>query len=118
MSAVDTAITEIQAAVADLAPRHEGLRDFARLNLQPQTIADVQAAVAVYDRRVGLMNEALAVLQRLVADGYPRLDSREVDAAVLKELQDNAATIEAALSQFAPTIPKTLGLTAGPPVPK
>lgn len=118
MSAVDTAIVEIQAALASLAPRHEGLRDFARLNLQAQTSADVQAAIAVYDRRVSLLNQSLATLQQLVADGHPTLEVREVDAAVLKDLQESAATIEAALGQFRPTIPNTLGLVASPPVPK
>lgn len=118
MSAVDTAITELQIGLTDLAPTHEGLRDFSRLNLRPETQADVQASIQVYDRRTGLMNAALDALTRLVADGYPALAISEVGPAVLADLEANKATIDAALGQFTATVPHTLGLTAGVPEPK
>jgi hypothetical protein len=115
MSAVDDAITEIDGQLAILGPEYEGLKDYARLNIHPDTMVAVQAALAVYDRRVGLLATNRDLLVRLRADGHPTLTVQAVTAAVLADLQDNQATITAALAQFTSEPAASLGLTAGAP---
>lgn len=118
MSQVDEAIVEIDAQLAILNPQYEGLKDYQRLNLHPDSMAAVQAALQVYDRRVGLLMTVRDLLGRLVADGHPALTVQQVSGDVLADLQDNQATITAALSQFASDPATRLVLSAQPPTPK
>jgi len=118
MSAVDSAIAEIDGALATLNPQYEGLKDYQRLNLHPDTAAAVQAALQVFDKRVGLLATVRDLLARLVADGHPTLTVQQVTPAVLSDLQDNQATITAALSQFASEPAASLNLSADLPGPK
>lgn len=99
-TAVDQAIIEIRAVLAQIALEHEGLRDDARLNLKPETMEEVNAEIVIYDRRVGLLKAALAANEALVEDGYPELSVRQVSEIVLEDLQENAASIAAALKKF------------------
>lgn len=113
-TAVEDAIEELMAASAQLAPIHEGLRDYARLNINADTRAVVDAQLALYDRRANLQIQALAHLQQLVGDGYPALPIVDVPEAVYQDLAENQSTVTAALSKFAPVAPAVdLGLTAG-----
>jgi hypothetical protein len=118
MSTVDTALGDIAAAIAALAPAHEGLRDFARLNVRPETLVEVRTAIEQYDRRLRLLTVAQSALDALVADGYPDLATRDIAAAVLADLQANAASIETALALFGAVTATTLRLSATPPTPK
>jgi hypothetical protein len=118
VSAVTDALAEIAAAVAALATPHEGLRDWTRINLQAPAAAEIRAALAQFDKRAAALAAAKAALEALVADGYPALEPRPVDAAVLGDLRDNAATIAAAFALFTPVTAAVLNLTAGPPEPK
>lgn len=119
MSKVDEAIVEIDAALAEMAPAHEGLRDYQRLNIKPETKAAVDAAIAQYDRRKDLLLGAKTNLERLVGDGYPTLDIPDVSVVVKEDLDEQKRTIDAALAQFSSVPPATdLGLSAGAPEPK
>ena len=113
-TAVDAALAEIDTTLAAIAPAHEGLRDFASLNLSREAQVDVRASLVQYDRRVLALKAARAGLVALVADGYPELVPREVSPAVLRDLADNAATIEAALHQFGSNAATALHLADGP----
>jgi len=117
-TAVEQALQEIVTKMAIVAPQHEGLRDYSRLNISPETRTEVTAAITVYDRRVTVMLAAKNALTALLADGYPDLDIREVSAAVLADLKENAATIEAALAQFGSNQAAAIVSTAGPAEPK
>jgi len=117
-TAVSAALAEIETALATIPPQHEGLRDFARLNLRPATLVEVRASLEVYDRRVTRLQAAKAAIEALVADGFPDLRPREIDDAALQDLQENAQTITAALAQFASNTPTALGLSAGAAEPK
>lgn len=117
-NAVEQAILEIKAKLAELAPQHEGLRDYARLNLKPETLEQVNLSIAQYDARVGLLMAALAALEALAADGHPELPAREVEQLVLDDLLENAATIEAALGKFELAKASTLGLDDDAPEEK
>ena len=110
MTKVDEAIVEIEAALAAMAPEHEGLRDFARLNLEPATLATVQSFTAAYDKRFAALTAALTKCRLLIEDGYPELALREIADSEFKDLQANAATIEAALAKFGSSKAVTLGL--------
>ena len=110
---VPAALTEIRAKLAEIPPQHEGLRDFARLNLKPETRQEVGVSLDQYDRRVRALTAAQTALEQLVADGYPDLLPRKVSDLVLQDLQDNEATIAAALKQFISNAPTTLNLAAG-----
>ena len=127
MSAVTETIAAVAAAQAALAPAHEGLRDLARLNLASGSVADVKAATASYDKRAKLLEAARvaleaadAALAALAADGHPAPPApRVVVDAVLRDLTDNRATIDAALrAAFRPEGAAGLALSGGAPTPK
>lgn len=118
MSAVDTAISEITTTLTTLAPQHEGLRDYARLNIEEATRREVTDALEDYDRRKQLLESAKAANQALVADGHPDLPLREISASALADLQNQLDTITAARGLFASNAATTLGLTAGTAEPK
>lgn len=115
---VPAGLAEIREKLAEIPPQHEGLRDFARLNLKPETLAEVRVSLEQYDRRVRVLTAAQTALEQLVADGYPDLLPRKVSDLVLQDLQENEATIAAALKQFTSNDPATLNLSAGPPEAK
>lgn len=91
---------ELTAAQTVILPQIEGLHDFARLNLQPDTLTVVQAATIDFERRRDLIAAALAALDALSTDGYPEVPEREVIGAVYADLKDNVTTIEAAFTKF------------------
>jgi len=118
MSKAQEAIAEIDASLAEMAPRHEGLRDYAALNLHEATKALVEEEIRRYDTRTEKLHAARAAILDLVENGHPALDVREVDQAIYADLRENAATIEAALARFSPNTAATLGLSATPPEQK
>lgn len=118
MTAVESAISEMQDLLVVFAPEHEGLRDFARLNLLEATQVDVRKSIINYDRREVLLNAAIAALQALMADGHPTLPVRHIDMTALNDLKANAATIEAALLRFDSNAATDLTLTGGTVEPK
>lgn len=113
-----TLIAEIDAQLVALAPVHEGLRDFGRLNIRPESLQDVRALVALYDRRVTVLEKAKAVLLELQADGYPLILPREVPDAVLEDLRAQSTTIAAALARFTSGAAVGIGLEPGATEPK
>jgi hypothetical protein len=117
-TAVAAALNEIQAALAVIPPQHEGLRDYARLNLQRETQQEVITTLEQYDRRVRVLEAAQKALELLLADGHPDLTPRAVSAAVVQDLQANLATITAARLQFVSDTTTVLGLAAGRVEPK
>ena len=118
MSAATDALTEIVAAQAAIAPAHEGLRDYARINLQTPAATEVKAAIAVFDKRAAKLEAARLALAALVEDGHPAIAPRTVSEAVLGNLRANNATIAAALALFRPEGAAGLALTGGPPEAK
>jgi len=117
MSKVDEAIAEIDTALADMAPIHEGLRDYYLLDIHPDTKISVSAAIDLYDRRLSLLTTSRTALTNLVSDGYPVLVIPPVVAEVYADLQQNKATIDAALAKFAPIDEAaTLAIVPGVPV--
>ncbi len=118
-TAVEAAIVEIDAALAVFAPQHEGLRDFARLNLQPETLTQVNALITEFDQRVAALNAARVGLVTLMAHGHPGISVVDVTELVYADLQAQNATIDAALLLFRAQLAATgLNLQPGPPVPK
>lgn len=118
MSAVDAAITELNTELAALGPQYEGLKDYTRLNIGPDTLRVVNAVLMAYDRRVGYVTTARDLLVRLRDDGYPGTALQQVTAAVYADLRDQEVTIAAALALFASDPAATLNLAAQPPIPK
>lgn len=117
-SAVETAIQEIDAALAAMAPIHEGLRDYSKLNIQTDTLAAVNGAISQYDHRKSLLEQAKARCEALVADGYPVLDIADVTESVKKDLEAQAASITAALAEFDLDEAATLVIVPGSPSDK
>lgn len=91
---------ELEAAKAVLEPQIEGLHDFARLNIKPETLAKVQEATVDFERRHGLVVAALAALAALETDKYPDVPQREVLKVVYDDLSQNVFTIQAAFAKF------------------
>lgn len=90
---------ELRALQAEWTPQREGFRAFARLDLQPDTVAVVQAMIAVYERRLGLVTAELLDLEALLDDGYPALPSRPVPKAVYEDLTTQLLEQEAAMEK-------------------
>ncbi len=118
MSKVDEAIQEIDAELAAIAPVHEGWRDYALLDLKPETKAFVDKEIIRYDRRVGYLGNARQWLSGLKDDGHPGLPPAEVPSAVYDDLADNQKTINAAFGKVGSSEATTMGLKAGDTRPK
>lgn len=118
MTRVEEAIAEIKAALEGMTLAHEGLRDFARLNVSPGTLSAVQAGIEQYDMRKTRLEAALLSAEQLLADGYPVLDLPSVTISALTDLQQNAASISAALAQFEAMPAVDLNLSVGQVEPK
>ena len=112
---VDEALAEINTELARIEPIHEGLRDYALLDITPDTLSAVNAAIAQYDTRVALLLTVKNALKALLADGYPTLDIPAVDKSVFDDLSVNYNTILAALGQFSVNEATTLGIVPGTP---
>jgi hypothetical protein len=115
---IDTAHTELSDALAAVGPEYEGLLDYQRLNLKPDTRREVDEAINDYARRQQLMLNALNALEALINDGYPDLAVRAIAGAAFEDLQSNAASIEAALKKFSSNQASGMTLTGGTPEPK
>jgi hypothetical protein len=113
MSAVDDAIAFLDAEIAIRAPQYEGLKDYGRLNIQPETQAAVQDLLRRFDTRMGLLATNRELLLKLRDD--PVLDLQPVSAAVHADLQDQETTIAAALALFTSAPAAQLGLAADAP---
>lgn len=118
MSKVDEAVVEIETEITDLADEYAGLLDYSRLDLKPATMAKVKESIVEYERRGARLHAANQALKALQADGHPGIPIKEVEASVLENLQENAATIEAALKRFASNEAVDMGLKAEKPEPK
>lgn len=118
MTAVDSALTEINERLATFAPQHEGLRDFALLNLQEATKLEIDSSLKLYDRRKDLLDKAKAALDALKADGHPEIPVREISEAAFADLQGNTSTIEAAMARFASNAAASISLVSGTVEPK
>jgi len=116
MEQVEEAIAEIEAALLDIEPKLEGLKDYARLNLLPATLEEVNLLIVQYERRKGFLTAALAALQALVAE--PEFAVREISPAALEDLQNNANTINIALGLFESNEAASISFTAGAKEPK
>lgn len=117
-TAAEAARAEIVVALKQHKPILEGLRDFARLNLRPETAAKVANAITDYERRQAHLEETERALTALLQDGYPDLPVREVEQDVFDDLQDQAESIDAALAKFTPEMAARLNLTRGATEPK
>lgn len=113
-TAVDAAREEIAAALEVSDRLFEGARHFAELgDLREDTRAEVERSIADFGRRNSLLKNVRDSLTALVADGYPDVPERPVEASVLADLKQDAETINAALAKFAPAKAAELGLAAG-----
>lgn len=111
---VDSAVTEIQAALDVIRPQLEGMKDFSRLNLEHAS-GVVQQAIADFARRENLLTMALNALAALLSDGYPEMLVREVEQVDFVDLKNQVDTITAAFAKFAAIKAAALNPTGGEP---
>lgn len=113
---LERALAAIILELRRIAPIHEGLRDYERLNLHDDTRAAVVNAIALYDARVALLELAREVLEALLGLGeivptaelattfarvrYEPIKLPPVTQAVYDDLADNQRTITAAFGEF------------------
>ena len=117
--ALDALQAELTAAQDTLRPIIEGLEDYNRLNILPETKTTVQTALTDCKKRMSYLDAAQKALSDLEGNNYPSLDTRLVTEAVYKDLADQKATIDAALGKFAPQAEAvSAAIVPGSPAPK
>ena len=109
---------ELIAARNVIEPQIEGLKDFQRLNIAPDTKVKVTETLDRYDRRAKRINEAVAALDNLNNDDFPNMPNVEVVQAVYADLAAQVSTIGAAFAKFDSEQAKSLGVTLGDAVQK
>ena len=115
---VDEALAEIIEALGQTEPLLEGLKDFARLNIEVETMGIVNAAIAEHERRVIMLTNSKVALEALLADGYPLLPVHEIPQAAYEDLAANHESIDTAFGHFTPNTASALNLSAGEVEPK
>ena len=98
--ATDALRTELLAAIDLLDPQIKGLDDFLLLHLSEVTRSSVQREQSDHVRRRGLCRDVLTALEALNSDNYPSMPKAELGASSWQELQDQYASITAALAEF------------------
>lgn len=117
--ALEAFAAEVAAQQAALVPIIEGLEDYNRLNITPETKSIVQSSLAEAKKRQTLCENAMKALMDLQADNYPGLPVKTVKTLVYEDLAAQRFTIETALSKFAPEEEAaTAEIVAGEPQPK
>ena len=100
MNEVETALADVTAKAAVVAPQREGLRDLSRLDIKPEATTEVVNLLTHFDNRIALMDAFKRAGEALLADGYPNLKGAEVSSEIYAHLKDQAYTIGAALTKF------------------
>jgi hypothetical protein len=102
-----TLVTQLNAALAALAPTLRGLQDLTGVNLSADLMAFITAQIAYRQMRETLINAVLAALdaaetayQNLVADGYPNLPVVAIPGSLLAELNEEIADVSSATAIF------------------
>jgi hypothetical protein len=85
-AALDMFLAELHVLKAQWEPELEGFRDFARLDIEPSSLVLVQERIALYERRLALVDAELARMEDLIEDGYPLIPPFEVPTSVQVDL--------------------------------
>ncbi len=118
---------ELQLAWPPLDAIIEGLEhDLEQEDLLPEQHTEVQGLLDDCVRRETFMRRlddlataTFDAIERLLADGYPALPTRDVDPATWEALDQNRRTIELAQAQFRPRAVTTEGTSVvGPEEPQ
>jgi hypothetical protein len=117
-TAVDNAVTEVKAALAVAQPQLRGLEFFLRLDQNDVTKRILEQRRVDTERRIAVLQGALAALEALLADGYPEVPVQEVPDTVLADLTEDMSVEEAALALFASDRATKLNVVAGAAEPK
>jgi len=109
---------ELEAAREVLLPQVQGLVDLKNIPFfTSSAMAEIEQELADHKRRLLLINEGLAALDSLEADGYPEMPLNSVPLPVMNELNAQLAAIEAAIDEFAADAVSVI-ITPGEPVDK
>ena len=110
---------EVAAQQEEIKPIIEGLEDYNRLNIAPETQQIVQTALADLKKRQQLLANSMKAITDLEGNNYPDLPTKIVTVAIYEDLAAQKKTIEAALGKFAPAEEATSAtIVAGEPQPK
>jgi hypothetical protein len=100
-------LTTLLAQIQPAPPPPEGLARFLLLDLSPEAKEKLVDLQRRYSDRVNLetaarrdLAEAVASIEALVANGYPREPEGGEDLEVVKELDTRLASLQAARSKF------------------
>ena len=115
---VDDALAEILTALEQIEPLLEGLKDFQRLNLNPDTMSIINATIAEHEQRQAKLSASRDSHRALLADGHPFLPKHEIPQAAYSDLAANDNSISVAFAHFMPETAADLGLKAGEKQPK
>lgn len=102
-------LDEVTAAIDPAEDELRGLEKYLRLPLRLGTLAEVEALLARYQRRVGLVRTLARALQDTIAcvkavldDGYPDLPVSVGSAGVAEDLDKELANLSSARKGIRP----------------
>lgn len=119
--------TELSDQRMALQPQIRGLHDLRNASVTDELRAEIDARIAVLERRAGfigaeldLMDQTNAAHDTLVGDGYPTLDNAVIRQDLFDQLQGQIADLQAAAGTFdadQPAAALTIGLGTASPKP-
>ncbi len=117
---------ELLAALDVLEPQIGGLRDLAEASISEDLRADIGSQILARERRRGLiqavlgaLDQVIAEIEALAADGYPALPGMELPESEYEELQGELGDLLAAIAIFQrPAMAATVSIELGEPTDK
>ncbi len=99
--------TELLAALKVLEPQIRGLHDLVAVSISPELVAEIEAQVAIRERRRGLILALLAAIEALFDDGYPDMPNAVLPPNLFSELRGENTDLDSAVAIFEDAGPAT-----------
>lgn len=96
-AALDALVAEAKALRDKWLPILEGWRDYARLNMQPESIRLAQRAIEGYQAAINAIDQVPSMAIQLEQSGYPDGPTIEIPANVREDMLEQLRTLNAAL---------------------
>lgn len=117
--------TELQAAITLVEPQIAALENLGKLPLSGASMESLNSTLATRRDRLQLLRNAVSALDNVVAamtaleaQGYPALEPMTVVHEIFAEIDERRRQIELAASVFAEALAASMTIDLGDPAPK